>query len=410
MFRQMIHFTRRFVSPPVLRLFIFVGIVWAAIVGPLSSVLVLKGIGATSQQIGVFTAICAVISMVFQPIWGVLSDKVGSPRRVLCFCLGASAAFFGCVLLTQNFYAAAGLFFLDTMFRCCVISLLDSHTLFEVNVIPGLQYSHIRMAGSVFFGSLSFVYGRIISAEGVRAIVPLSMGVAVFAVLFGLFAAKGQWEAAKEPGDVRRARPNLKKEAMILLANKRYIIFLIFTALWALAVMPMYTFIIDYVTAVGGNPGDVPMIHAISCAVELPFFILAGTVGRRIEPQRLMLAGTCFSLAFMAGLLFANTFFWLGACHILGAPGFILVLTGRMRFLSDIAPESVRSTSITLMGACEVGLGSIVGNLIAGFVSGIYGTRALTLVSMAAICASMMVLVFVLGMPRLGRPDEREKT
>jgi multiple sugar transport system permease protein len=93
----------KYIPPPaVIKLFFFVGIVWAAIVGPFSSVLILKGMGASSPQIGVFTALAAVISMVFQPVWGLVSDKNGSPRKVLCLCLSASAVFFGCVLLTAN--------------------------------------------------------------------------------------------------------------------------------------------------------------------------------------------------------------------------------------------------------------------------------------------------------------------
>ena len=108
----------------------------------------------------------------------------------------------------------------------------------------------------------------------------------------------------------------------------------------------------------------------------------------------------------MTGLLFANTLPWLIVFRSLNGPGFILGLTGRMRYITELTPESVRSTSITLMGACEVGLGAVAGNLIAGFVSGRYGTRVLTLVAMTALCASMCVLVFALGLPRLGKTGE----
>jgi len=391
----MINLVRRAApSPQTLKLFVFVGIVWAAIVGPLSSVVILNSIGATSQQIGIFSAICAVISMVFQPFWGYLSDKIGSPRRVLCLCLGATAVFFGLVLLTGNFYVAAGLFFLDTAFRCCIIPLLDSHILSEVNAMPGMQYSYIRMAGAIFFGTVSLIYSGIISASGVMAIVPISSCIAALAVLWGLFAAKGQAEISRGRGGVHIVRPNLKKDAVFLLRNRQYIMFLVLVSLWSLATMPLYTFIIDYVTAVGGHPGQVSMIHAFRCVAELPFFILVGTVGRRIEAKKLMFAGMLCSVLHMAGLYFATTFSWLIVSNFFAGPAFILGLTGRMRYVSEAAPESVRSTSITLMGACEVGLGSIVGNLIAGFVSGTYGTQAVSLVALAAICASMVMLIF----------------
>ena len=392
----MIHLTRKFVpSPYVLKLFLFMSIVWAAIVGPFSSVLILKNFGATSPQIGIFTAVCAVISMVFQPVWGFISDKIGSPRRVLCFCLGVSSVFFGCVLLAKNFYAAAGLLMLDSMFRCCVIALLDSHTLSEINVIPGLQYSYIRMGASIFYGILSVIYSGVIKTMGIMAIVPISVVIAALAVFWGLFIAKGKWEANKNRDGVHRVKSSLKKEAISLLKNKQYILFVIFVAFWSFSTLPLYTFIIDYVTAVGGDPGDVPMIHALRCVAELPSFVLAVYIGKKMDAKTLMLAGMCFSLSHMAGLLFAHTFFWLAACNLLAAPGFILGLAGRMRYLNEITPESVRSTSITVMGACEIGLGSIAGNLMAGFVSGVFGTRALTFVVMATICAAICMLMII---------------
>ncbi|MCL1795957.1 MAG: MFS transporter [Clostridia bacterium] len=390
----MIDFARRYApSPPTRRLFLFMGFVWAAIVGPISSVLIISSLGATSQQIGIFSAICAVISMVLQPLWGFLSDMNGSPRRVLCMCLGAATLFYGCVMLSDSLYIVAGLLFLEIAFRCCVIPLLDSHTLSEVNTIPGLQYSFVRMGASFFFGSLSLIYGGIISAGGAKAVIPVSLCIAAAAVLWGLFIAKGQWETKPNNDGVRARRPELKKDAALLLKNKRYIVFLVLVALWALANMPLYTFIIDYVKAVGGNSGQVPVIHALRCVAELPFFIFAGTVGRRMESKKLMLSGMVFSLLHMIGLLLSNTFFWLCVSHFLAGPGFILGLTGRMRYVSEIAPESVRSTSIALMGACEIGLGSIIGNLIVGYVSGTYGTQAVSVVAIIAILSAMAMLI-----------------
>jgi len=388
-------------TPAALKLFIFVGFVWASLVGPFSVVLILDSTGATSPQIGVVMAICSVVSMVFQPMWGLLSDKVGSPRRVLCFCLGGSALFFGSVFFANGFYLIAGLLILDIFFRCGIIALLDSHILLEIKTIPGLQYSHIRMAGSIFFGGLSLIYSGVISNRGIMAIIPISVCIAVFTLFWGLFIAKGRWESVddKDVG-VKRAKPNLKRDVASLIKNKPYMLLLAFGAMSALAVSPLFVFLIEYVSAVGGHHGHVPLIHALRCAVEIPVFILVGALGKKVAAKKLMLTGACFTLVFIVGLLFANSFFWLAISHLAaGAPGFILGLTGRLRYVNETTPESVRSTSITLMGTFEIGLGAIVGNLTAGFVLGAYGIQALTLVSVAAISVALLLLVFIPAKP-----------
>ena len=393
----MIRFLHKFFpAPPVIKLFLFAGIVWAAIVAPLSSVLILVNIGATSPQVGIFTALCAVISMVFQPVWGLLGDKTGSPRKVLCFCLGVSAVFFICVLLTKNLYVAAVLMILENVFRCSVIALLDSYTLSEMYAIPGLQYNHIRLAGSVFYGILSLIYSGIIDAWGVMSIIPISFCIAALAVFMGLFVIKSQWEAGQyHARGVHKVKPNLKREAISLFQNRRYIVFILHAAFYALSTLPLFFFIVYYVNAVGGNSGDAMMICALRCCSELFFFILIGTAGRRLGAKELMLTGVCLTFVYIVGLLFARTLLWLTVFHLLGAPGYIISLTGRMRYLSEITPAAVRSTSITVMGAFEACFGSVLGNLVAGFLLGAFGTHALTLVALAALFATMLMLALM---------------
>jgi len=376
-------------------LFVFVGIVWAAVVGPGSVVLILTHKGAATSQIGIVTAVAAVISMVFQPVWGMISDKIGSPRRVLCFCLIGSAVFFGSVLFTDSFYIAAVLLLLDMLFRCGVVALLDSHTLSEIKVLQGVPYGHIRLAGSIFFGTLSFIYSRVIESYDVMAIIPISVGIAVVAIFFGLVIAKGKWEVHGE-GTAKMAKPDLKKDAASLFKNIRFLTLIIFAGLSALALHPLWVFLIEFVMEAGGTPGNVPLIHALRCVVEIPLFIFVGIACKRVDAKKLMIIGTSFMFLYMFGMLFANSLFWIAAAHLVGGtPGFIFGLTGRLRYLNEATPESVRSTSITLMATMEIGFGAILGGLLGGYVLEWFGTQMLTVVSLGSLTLAMMVLVFM---------------
>ena len=396
----MISFIRRNTpSPPILKLFLFTGLVWAAVVGPTSAVLILVNAGAASRQIGIVTALCAVAGMAFQPVFGYVSDKIGSPRKVLAFCISISAVFFGLVLLSESLPVVAVLLILESMFRSAVVPLLDSHILSETKAMPGLQYSHIRMAGSITFGSISFYYSFVISDSGVTAIIPISIGITCLAVFWGLLMAKGRSEAPESSHlIVKKAKSHLRRDAAALFANKAFVMLVIFAGLSALTVAPMFIFSIEFVMALGGTPGQVPFIHALRCVVELPVFIFIGTKCKATNPKKLMAIGAVLTLIFISGVFLAGTFPVLALFHALaGAPGFILLLTGRMRYINIAVPEAVRSTSITLMGTGEIAVGSIAGNLIAGYIIGGFGLARLSILSFSAILLAMLCLCFMPG-------------
>lgn len=378
-------------SAATLKLFIFVGFVWATLVGPLSYVLILVHIGATSSQIGMVIATCAIIGMVCQPLWGLLSDKIRSPRLVLSGCLGISALLFGCVLLTDNFSIVVAIFIVEAVFRCSIIALLDSHTLSEMSTIPGLQYSSIRLAGSMFFGITSLIYSIVISVHGVMSIIPITMFFAMIAVSLGFFVAKGKSEKIQNP-ETSKAKKNLRKEALSLLKNKSYLLFLGYAAFNSLALMPLFMFNIEYVTDMGGGPENVQMIAFMRCVFEIPVFILISKFGKRLSYKKFLIFGLCLSMIYVSGLLFSNNMFWLTASYMVGAIAFIFALTGRLRYIFEKTPEIVRSTSITLIGACEMGVGAVVGNLLAGFIIGMYGTQAFSMVSIAALSIAAIFL------------------
>ena len=385
-------------APEVARLFIFVGIVWAALVGPMSSILILKSIGATSPQIGLYAAVNAVVSILVQPIWGMVSDKLKSPRRVICLCLTVSSVFFGLVLLTDTFYSALALLIIEFVFRSSIVALLDSHTISEVSAIPGAQYGFVRISGSISYGIVSIVYSNVINASGAKALIPISLSIAAAAVIYGFFSPKGNWE--KNPynseSSARIVKTSIKKDISTLFKNKRYIMLTVFFVFFAIGMQPIYTFMIDVVTAAGGSAGDVPMIQAIKCAVEIPMFLLLGYLTKkRIDVRKAMIAGLCFYFAHMLGLVFASTSAIVMILYIISTPGYVLILFGRLQYIRMITPESIRSTSITIISACEVGIGSVAGNLIGAFVLGHSGTRGLAMMELISLCAAMLVLFLI---------------
>jgi len=380
-------------EPHIAKLFVLVGLAWAAIVGPVSFVLILTHVGATNSQIGIFAAIAAVLSMVFQPIWGLVSDKIGSPRKMLGFSLVGSLVFFSAVFFTDSLSIVVVLLLFEIAFRCGVIGLLDSHTITEVNKVPGLQYGHIRLAGAVFFGSVSLVYSYIIDGFNVMAIIPISAVVISIAIYWTFFVAKESKDT-----EVIRTKPNLKKDAIALLKNRRFLILLIFFGFVALGMQPFLIYAVQFVDSVGGTPGDVLILNTLRCVIEIPTFLFIAAKCRRAKSKTLMAVGVFFLFLYAIILFFATTFFGVAMAHMFGGTlGFVFILTGRLRYVEEVTPESVRSTSILLMGTMEIGLGAIIGNLMGGFILDLFGTRVLSAIVFCFFVMAAIVLIFLKG-------------
>ena len=375
----------------IIKLFLFVGLVWASIVAPFSSVIILVHMGATAPQIGIFSALGAGISVLCQPMWGFFSDHTRSPRRILSICLGASAIFFGSVLLTDSLYIAALLMLVDIAFRCSVIPLLDSHTLLEISFIPKLQYGHIRVAGSLFYGLMSLFFSWLINVRGVMSIILVSIFLAAIAVFWGLFVAKGKGEKENLERE-HKEKADLKKDALSLLKNKGYILFVLYVSFSFLAGAPLINFAIEYVNVIGGTAADVPMMFFLRCMVEIVIFIIISSLSNRLSTKYILTIGMGFTLVYVTGLLFTDTMTRFFTFHTIGSVGFTANVIGRMRFLRENAPPSVLSTSITLMASCEVVIGAIIGNLIAGYIIGTFGIQALTIYSL---CALFIAIIFL---------------
>ena len=384
-------------APAIIRLFIFIGIIWASLVGPMSSILILKSIGATSPQIGIYAAINAIVSILVQPIWGMVSDKLKSPRLVICICLSVSCVFFGMVIFAGYFNAALVLLIAEFVFRSSIVALLDSYTISEVSAIPGLQYGFVRISGSITYGIVSIIYSNVINASGAKAIIPISLSIAAAAVIYGVFFSKGNWEKKSgAEGSAKIAKINIRKDMSTLFRNKKYMKLIAFFIFFAIGMQPIYTFMIDVVTSVGGAAGDVPMIHAIKCFFEIPMFLLLGYISKKqFDIRKVMFVGICFYLVHMLGLVFAGSPAAVVVLYVVSTPGYVLILFGRLQYIRMVTPESIRSTSITIISACEVGIGSVAGNLIGAFVLGRYGTRGLAIMEIASLCAVLLVLLLI---------------
>ncbi len=183
-------------------------------------------LGLSSAEIGSLTAGCAVISLAFIPLWGVLSDKLRSARVVFGLCMaGAAAATLLFSFLGAGLPAAPALIFLllllKYLFQQPTNSLLDGWAISEL-APHGVTYSRVRVWGSVGFAFFCLLLGLTVGKV-------LSVRTA-FRLCAALGLALAAWTFAQRGGAASggEAKPGLR-DFLRLLKNKKFLMYLLFS-------------------------------------------------------------------------------------------------------------------------------------------------------------------------------------
>lgn len=181
--------------------------------------------GFDSAQVGALTAVCAIISLVFIPLWGMLSDRLRSARAVFGLCIaGASLSCLALSFLDSRFAGAPWLIYpllvLKYIFHQPSNSLMDGWAISELSPL-GVGYDTVRVWGSVGFALfnvlLGLTVGRFLSLP---AAFRLCSGLGLLLAMLS-FTGRG----SGSPGPAAPAAPG---GIPTLLRNVRFMTYLLF--------------------------------------------------------------------------------------------------------------------------------------------------------------------------------------
>ncbi len=177
-------------------------------------------------------------------------------------------------------------------------------------------------------------------------------------------------------------------------ANRKNTLILSFTLLVVMLGYGMVQPIIPFlITKLGASGGDLGILASVYAAMQLICAPLWGTLSDRIGRKPVLLIGVLgYAIAmFIFGL--ATRFWMLFVARTFSGVLSSAVMPTSMAYMSDNLPEKERSGAIGKLGAA-VGLGVVLGPLIAGFLS----TRSLSLPFFvgSGLSALALLLIYVL--------------
>lgn len=348
--------------------------------------LYLDRLGYDSAKIGAILAVAPMISMVFQPIWGIISDRASSKNRVLAIMLiGASAVFFLIPYTGAYLVVLMALIILFNIFRSSTHGVTDAITL-EYLESSGGRYGPIRMCATVGYAVMSIIAG-ILAAKKLESIFWLFAvpSVAAALLLFRLPTVRGHYTR----GEKVSLRPVLARRELLMLAG----IGLLFqsTSGFYSSFYSLY-----FTNDLGGSTQLLGVIVSLSAFAELPFLIFSDRLVERYGIKNLMLAACLVgAVRWVLTALVSNPYLQLGVQMLHGMNSIVFLFCMAV-YINQSMPQQLKASGQTFY-AFIVGIGSrIVGSWLGGLLCSYLPKKTVFLYNGILLAVTLITLVLLM--------------
>ena len=356
--------------------------------------------GFSASALGLINALISAVTIAAVPLWGMLSDRLGSVRRVVLITLAAGHLLYafipGVVALSGRSVAVTACWLcLTYAFRNPANALLDNWLVFTSNQRQ-MNYGVIRSLGSIGFMICGLAIAGWVS-RGVTATFPVDAALMALVVLQCLFI--------EDCAAVQRA-PRERLNPRELFREHRYTTYLIFAFFGWITVNAISAFL-PYLLVELDIPGSrYGLVSSVIAAFEIPALVFAAWLRRRIPLQVLALLGVaCYALSALLLGCWARGFIDVLLSECLTGIGSGLLIASSANYVYSIVPQRLRATGQAVYTAVTA-LAGILGNLAGGAVIDAHGATALYLsLAVVAACAAAM---FLLSLALHRRADEQE--
>ena len=351
----------------------------------------LTEIGVPSGYIGIINGVIQVLCLGMSSLYGVIADNARSKNRVLVTILCISVVLLYAFSRTTSLLMVIILRILFNITYQPMMGLYESMAL-ECSKRYGYAYSPIRMSGTIGYAVMAVISGFWLN-KNKEMLFPILIGTLLLTLITAFFLPEvGKTEKKDESAEKYDIR-----EVYALLRDKSVLRVLIMYLFYMLCNSFSHAYFGIYMTQLGGDYAWVGIGNMILAVSEFPFYFGPGNrFFRRLGVEksqlfvlclgviRWLIVGTCHSPVILTLTMLFN--------GVMLVPNATLVV----EFLSEKAPENLKSSVQTALRAPFSTAGNLIASFGGGALVGLFNGMGLDGVRLAYLCCAPLTLIAVL--------------
>ncbi|WP_419874820.1 MFS transporter [Candidatus Pristimantibacillus sp. PTI5] len=335
--------------------------------------------GLQPAQIGFIIGTGGFVTIITQPLWGMISDRMKTIRKILLLLLVLSSIL-GYALYSSSHFILLILFAMLMYFFLMPIDPLTESLNFSISEASGVSYGSIRTYGALGYAVTSLLTGYVMSYFGAGSLAMLFAAIGVISLVVS-------WLMPDVPVT---GKPVTLSSLKRFISNKETLMFLVLIFVCSVPARMNDTFLGIYIRELGGSPELVGLAFFLAAGSEILVFALSFWWLRKGKEMLLI----SISSAFFFIRFFISA--WITDPHMLAYLQILQLLTfpvfysAAIQYLYRIVPVEWRATGQTVLALLFFGVSGILASYLGGSIYGLFGAKTLYLTIAAMSFAGML--------------------
>lgn len=351
-------------------------------------------------EVGALAAVGSVSSILIQPFWSHLSDRMGNRLLVLRIVLVGCTATILLFLLPRSF---VGLFLVVVVFQAfftAVMPVQDAISLTYCNQ-RRKSYAGVRVGGTIGYALLVIFAGKIVGNDADTMRRMFLMASAGFFLMLLLTRSM--------PRDDTGVASRRIASIGVLLRNRRFALFLLWAFAFQVGISFIFSFLPVHIRNLGLSTTHIGYAMCISAVSELPVLLLLDRVLKKRSPAQLLLFAGAALVVRLVLTSVATDFTGIALAQVFHGACFMTAFYCNMQLVNREVPSELKASGLGLLALVQSGMASILSSIGGGWLSdhlSIPAVMRLDAIFVSVLVATAtLVYLFRARIPFLRQPD-----